>query len=141
MAENEIDIAARRERVFAILADPHQYAEWLVGTDRVRSADPTWPAPGSRLHHSVGVGPATIDDSSEVLECEAPKRLVLRAQLRPVGAFRVELRLRDDGASTHVTMREVAVDGIATIGGPVTDATVTVRNTVSLERLKKLAET
>jgi uncharacterized protein YndB with AHSA1/START domain len=29
MAENELIVAAPRERVFAILADPDRYAEWL----------------------------------------------------------------------------------------------------------------
>lgn len=140
MAENEIDIAVPRDRVWSILADPHLYAEWLLGTDRVRDADPSWPAPGSHLHHSVGAGPATIDDSSEVLECEAPERLVLLAHLGPVGSFRVELLLREGGPGTHVTMHEAVVEGVAKLGGPVTDAAVAGRNKISLDRLKELAE-
>ena len=68
MAENVVVIASPREQVFAILADPRRYAAWLFGTEQVRDADETWPAPGSRLHHSIGAGAATIDDFSEVLD-------------------------------------------------------------------------
>lgn len=140
MAENEIDIAVPRERVFTILADPQSYAEWVVGASRVRDADSTWPAPGSHLHHSVGAEPVTIDDSTEVLECEEPKRLLLLAHIGALGSFRVELLLRDDGDSTHVTMHEVAVEGVSKLAEPVTSVGISVRNTISLGRLKELAE-
>jgi uncharacterized protein YndB with AHSA1/START domain len=140
MAENEMIVAAPRERVFAILADPDRYAEWLVGTARVRDADAAWPAPGARLHYSVGAGAVTLDDSTEVLECDAPERLLLLARLGPLGSFRVELVLRDDGETTHVTMHESAVDGVSKLAEPVTGAIVGVRNAMSLRRLKELAE-
>ena len=140
MAENEIDISAPRERVFAILADPDSYAEWVVGTSRIRDADSTWPAPGSRLHHSVGAKPVTLDDSTEVLECEEPERLVLLAHIGPLGSFRVELALRADGAATHVTMQEEPVSGVSKLGGPATGALIGLRNALSLDRLKELAE-
>lgn len=140
MAENEITIAAPRERVFEILADPGSYAEWVVGAARVRDADSTWPAPGAELHHSVGVEPVTLSDRTEVLECDAPARLVLLAHLGPAGSFRVELVLRDDGGATHVTMREEPVQGLSRLGGPVTGAALALRNAFSLARLKELAE-
>ena len=140
MAENEIVIAAPRDRVFGVLANPESYADWVVGASRVRDADSTWPAPGSRLHHSVGAEPLTIDDSTEVIECVEPERLVLLAHLGALGSFRVELVLRDDGGSTHVTMHEVAVDGLSKLAEPVTSVGVAVRNKISLGRLKELAE-
>ena len=140
MAKNEIDIAVPRERVFAILADPESYAEWVVGASRVRDADSTWPAPGSQLHHSVGAEPVTIDDSTEVIECEVPERLVLLAHLGPLGSFRVELVLRAEGESTHVTMHEVAVEGVSKLAEPLTGVGVAARNKISLGRLKELAE-
>ena len=140
MAENEIEIAAPRERVFEILAQPERYAEWVVGTARVRDADTDWPTPGARLYHSVGAVPVTIDDSTEVVECEPPGRLLLLAHLGPLGSFRVELVLRDDGANTHVTMYETAVEGVSKLAGPVGEAAIGVRNKLSLGRLKELAE-
>ncbi len=141
MAENEIVIGASRERVFAVLADPAQYAEWVVGASRVRDADDAWPAPGSRFHHSTGVGPATIDDMTEVVECAAPGRLALLAHLGPLGTFRVELELEETGVElTHVRMREEPVEGISKAAGPVGDVAGRVRNKLSLARLKTLAE-
>jgi uncharacterized protein YndB with AHSA1/START domain len=140
VAENEILIAAPRDRVFAILADPQRYAEWVVGASRIRDADESWPAPGSRLHHSVGAEPVTLNDSTEVVECRAPERLVLLARLGALGSFRIELVLHDEGAATQVTMREVAVEGFSKLAEPVTGAAVAVRNKVSLGRLKELAE-
>ena len=57
MARNQRDIDAPPERVFAVLADPRCYPEWVVGSKEIRAADPGFPAPGTRFHHTVGVGP------------------------------------------------------------------------------------
>jgi uncharacterized protein YndB with AHSA1/START domain len=56
MPENEVGIDAACERVFAVLADGPRYHEWVMGAADVRAADEEWPAPGSRIHHSTGVG-------------------------------------------------------------------------------------
>jgi uncharacterized protein YndB with AHSA1/START domain len=142
VTENEIQISAPPARVFAVLADPASYADWIVGTKEIRHATGGWPEPGSRIHHSVGAGPLTIDDSTEVLECERPTRLVLLAHLGPLGSFNVELLLRAGGdGSTNVTMLEEPVEGISRFAGPVGDAVGVVRNQWSLARLKELAET
>lgn len=141
MAENAIVIDAPPERVFDVLADPETYAEWVVGTRTVRGADEGWPAPGARLYHSIGAGPVTIDDSTEVVEAQAPSRLVLRAHLGPLGTFHVDLALRDDGrGGTRVTMVEHPIEGVSKLAGPVGDAAGSVRNMLSLRRLKELAE-
>lgn len=141
MTENEILIGVPRERVFAVLADPTSYGEWVVGTRHIRGGDGGWPAVGARIHHSVGAGPVSIDDSTEVLECAAPERLVLLAHLGPLGDFKVVLRLDDvKGDATKVTMLEGPVDGISTLAGPVGDAAGYARNALSLRKLKELAE-
>jgi uncharacterized protein YndB with AHSA1/START domain len=141
MAENEIVVDAPRERVFAVLADPTRYAEWVVGAQRVRDADTTWPQPGARLHHATGAGPLTIDDSTEVVAAEPPAHLALVAHLGPLGSFSVDLRLEEVGpARTRVLMVEEPVEGISKAAGPVGDAAGRVRNKLSLGRLKSLAE-
>ena len=63
-AENEIEIDAPPEGVWEVLANPESFDDWVVGAKDVRDADDAWPAVGSRLHHSSGVGPLTIDDGS-----------------------------------------------------------------------------
>jgi uncharacterized protein YndB with AHSA1/START domain len=141
VAENEIVVDAGRERVWQVLAEPATYAEWVVGASEVRDADAEWPQVGTRLHHSQGAGPLTIDDSTEVVESVPPERLVLLAHLGPVGSFRVELRLEDvDGAHTRIVMVEHPVEGVAKAAGPVGDAAGRIRNKLSLSRLKDLAE-
>ena len=76
-----------------MLADPDSYAYWVVGSKRIRDADASWPAPGSRFHHTVGVGPLTVDDHTESLAADRPRRLVLRANARPLGVAKVEIEL------------------------------------------------
>jgi carbon monoxide dehydrogenase subunit G len=139
MAENEIEIQAPPERVWEVLADPHCFDDWVVGAQNVRDADASWPAVGSKLHHSTGVGPLTVDDETSVEVSERPTRLVLLAQVGAAGAFRVTLELRPAAAGTTLWMHEEAVDGIAD-HVPGTDSAIHVRNEISLERLKGLAE-
>lgn len=141
MAENVIVIDAAREHVFEVLADPVSYAEWVVGAKSVRGADESWPTPRSRLFHSTGAGPLTIDDSTEVVDAERPGRLVLHAHLGPLGAFLVELVLRAESpARTHVTLVEHPIEGVSRLAGPVGDTAGRIRNALSLRRLKELAE-
>ena len=141
MAHNEIEVAASRREVFAVLADAESYAEWVVGAASVTDADTHWPEPGARLRHRTGVGPAAIEDDTEVVASSPPERLVLIAHLGPLGDFRVDLRLEELGpALTRVVMEEEPVAGLSRLAGPVGDAAGRVRNTLSLRRLKELAE-
>ena len=130
------------ERVFAVLADPRSYGDWVVGSDTIRDADPAWPAAGSRFHHRVGVGPLKLDDHTEVLEVDPPSKLVLHARARPLGTAKVSLLLAPHGDATHVTMREEAGDPLSRLAiNPLTDRLVHHRNVESLRRLKRIAET
>jgi uncharacterized protein YndB with AHSA1/START domain len=141
VARNDIVIDAPREQVFGVLADGPRYHHWVMGAANVRDADDTWPAPGSRIHHSTGVGPLTIDDSTEVVECEPPTRLELLAHLGPLGSFRVEFKLDAlAGNRTCVRMEEAPVEGVSKLAGPVGDAVGKLRNMLSLSRLKEIAE-
>jgi uncharacterized protein YndB with AHSA1/START domain len=141
VAENEVVINAPRERVFAVLADGPRYHEWVMGAADVRDADEAWPAPGSRIHHSTGVGPLTIDDSTEVVACDPPQRLELLAHLGRLGSFRVEFKLDAlAGDRTCVTMEEAPVEGVSKLAGPVGDAVGKLRNMLSLRRLREIAE-
>lgn len=134
-----IEMAVPPETVWAVLADPHVYADWVVGANEVRDADETWPQPGSKLHHSTGVGPLTLDDETTVVEAEAPRLLVLRAKLRPVGEFGVTVHLEPCAGGTKVTIEEEAVGGpVSAVPGAGLAADG--RNVFSLRRLKDLAE-
>jgi uncharacterized protein YndB with AHSA1/START domain len=142
VATNHEQISAPPERVFAVLSEPQTYGDWVVGSDSIRDADPAWPATGSRFHHRVGVGPLKLNDHTEVLEVDPPRRLVLHARARPLGTAKVTLLLTAQGGATHVTMREEAGDPLSRLAiNPLTDWLVHHRNIESLRRLKRIAET
>lgn len=58
---------ASPQRVWEVLADGWRYPGWVVGASGMRAVDPEWPAPGARIHHSVGLWPFLIDHA-EVFE-------------------------------------------------------------------------
>jgi uncharacterized protein YndB with AHSA1/START domain len=142
VATTEAQFSVPPQRVFAVLADPKSYADWVVGSHSIRDADPDWPAVGSRFHHRVGVGPLTVKDHTEVLEVDPPHRLVLRARARPLGTAKIELVLEPRDGGTHVTMTEVAGDPLSKLViNPLTDPLVHHRNVESLRRLQRISET
>ena len=101
------------EEVFDVLNDGWSYPLWVVGASRIRDVDAGWPAPRSKLHHSFGVWPLLIDDSTEVLEIEPGKRLVLEARGWPIGKARVEITVEADGLGSSVSISEDASGGPA----------------------------
>ncbi len=141
MARTQRRIAASPERIFEVLDDPQSYGYWVVGSKDVRDADPDWPSPGSRFHHTVGVGPLTVKDHTVVEEIARPRRIQLRAKARPLGTARVTLELAPENGHTRVTMTEDAADSLtAFVFNPLTHLLVRGRNDKSLERLAELAE-
>ncbi len=132
---------ATPDQVWAVLADGWLYATWVVGATRIREVDDSWPEPGARIHHSVGVWPAVVDDTTSVLESEPGSRLVLQARAWPMGEARVELRLTPYEHGTTVEMEETAVRGPGALVPHAAQAPLLkVRNTEALRRLAHLAE-
>ena len=140
MATNRRFIPAPPEAVWRVLADPSSYAHWVVGSKRIRAADPTWPSPGSRFHHTVGFGPFTIDDHTESVADEPPRRLELRAKARPLGPAEVILELEPAGGGTTITITEnpTGVQKPLALFPPL-QWLVKARNRVSLARIEELA--
>jgi hypothetical protein len=129
------------EQVFAVLNDGWMYPLWVVGAARMRDVDAGWPTPGAKLHHSFGVWPLLIDDTTEVLEIEPGKCVVLEARGWPVGKARVEITVEPNGDGSLVSISEDASGGPArlvpeSIRQPVIDF----RNRETLRRLAYLAE-
>jgi hypothetical protein len=103
------DIATTRQRVWDVLADGWTYSGWVVGNSRIRAVDSNWPAPGTRILHSIGTWPAVIDDETMVQRCVPGEELVLLAKVRPAATARITLRLNDlPGGQCRVAMTEVA---------------------------------
>lgn len=129
------------DAVLAVLADGWAYATWVVGASRIRAVDPDWPAPGTRIAHSVGLWPVLLDDVTESLAWDPTGRLELQAHAWPAGEARVVLEVRPDGAGCVVRMTEDAVRGPgARVPRPLRAAALVPRNRESLLRLALLAE-
>lgn len=137
MAVNEIHIDASPEEVFALLADGKRYADWVVGAKYIRSVDPDWPAPGSKFHHTIGVGPIEIKDSTQVRSVDAPSCLVLEARLRPLGRATVKLEVEPADGGSLVRMTEEPIN-LPTIVKRVLDPPILARNAEALRRLRHL---
>lgn len=135
-------IQAVPARVWAVLSDGWLYPSWVVGASRMRDVEESWPAPGSQLHHSVGVWPLLLDDRTEVIGSVPQKELRLRAHGWPAGAAEVLIQLDPVGEdATEVTINEDAVAGPAKlIPRQLRQLGVVPRNREALRRLAFLAE-
>lgn len=137
-----IEVSAPREGVFAVLGDARRYADWVVGTSSVHPADESFPARGSRFGARISVGPVSDDAVTTVLECDEPRRLVLRTRTRRLGAVQIELELGERGEDvTLVTLREHALGNrLVRLTLALGDPLLSARNRRSLRRLQELVE-
>lgn len=143
MSRNAVVIDARPEDVFGVLVDARAYGSWVVGAKRVRAVDGTWPSPGSRFHHTVGAGPAKLDDSSKILEIEENRHLTLEVRFRPLGVGVVDFELDPvrRGRATLLTMDERPERGpVRSVWGTMLDRFTAARNAVALWRLRAIVE-
>ncbi|MGO4489248.1 SRPBCC family protein [Microbacterium sp. 2RAF4] len=141
MATNTRDLGCTTDDVFRVLANGWLYPAWVVGASRMRDVDGTWPAVGAQLHHSVGVWPALLDDTTEVREWDPPRRIVLRARGWPMGEATVTLRARTTPTGCQVRIDEEPVAGpAALIPQFLTAPILRWRNAETLHRLSYLAE-
>lgn len=138
-------LPASPDAVWQVLADGWTYADWVVGTSKIRAVDEAWPAPGSRLQHAVGAWPLLVEDETRVLDADTGRRLLLRARGWPLGEADVDLLLApvgEDGTATRVTLHEtlVAGPGRVVMTNPAGAALLRARNTETLSRLAAIAE-
>ncbi|RKQ88165.1 polyketide cyclase/dehydrase/lipid transport protein [Solirubrobacter pauli] len=140
MAKNQRFMPVPPTAVWSVLADPPAYGYWVVGSKYIRDADDAFPAVGTKLHHTIGVGPLTLSDHTEVLEAEPPRRLKLRAKGRPLGTASVELQLETRDGGTQVTIIEDPDQVWTPLKyNPLLQLATRVRNAESLARLEELA--
>jgi uncharacterized protein YndB with AHSA1/START domain len=135
-------IEASPQQVFDVLADGWLFPSWVVGTSRIRKVDEGWPAVGTRIHHSFGNWPLVIDDTTHVIECVPPRRLVLVARGWPVGEATVTIDIEPEGRDASIVhMREDASRGPGRlVPKPLRQLLLWPRNHETLRRLGFLAE-
>jgi uncharacterized protein YndB with AHSA1/START domain len=130
---------AKPEQVWAVLADPSKYGDWVVGAKEVRFSEGNWPATHARFHHTVGVWPFRLRDETTVLESDRPRRLVLQAKVRPIGLAHIELSLAASPTGTEVTITEgPSAPFVARITRRLFDPAIHIRNSEALRRLEEL---
>ena len=141
MATTSRFIAAPPESVWAELADGWTYSSWVPGTSKIRAVDSTWPAEGSKIHHSVGIWPVVLQDETESMHCEQPHRLTLQARGWPAGQAVVDFALEATAGGTTVTAHETPTHGPgAWINNPLLEAVLHRRVGEMLDRLGRIAE-
>jgi uncharacterized protein YndB with AHSA1/START domain len=126
--------------VWDALADLGGYGYWVPGSKVIRDADPEWPAPGSRFHHTIGLGPIKVSDHTVALDSRPPELLRLRAKGRPLGMATITLELTPRDAGTVVRISET-LDGpyVLLNLSPLVHLATKGRNAESLMRLEELA--
>jgi len=129
------------QAVWDALAEPGGYGYWVVGSKEIRDAEPEWPAPGSKFHHTIGFGPFEVSDHTVSLEAERPGLVRLRAKGRPFGTAQVTLEMTDFDSGTLVRMTENP-DGLTSLlaFNPLIQLLTIGRNAESLMRLEELAQ-
>jgi uncharacterized protein YndB with AHSA1/START domain len=141
MAHVAIEIDAPPDAVWRVLADPAAYAEWAFGTKHVARADVDWPREGTQLEYELGIDPIAVGDRTTVIEARPPRVLVLRAESKRLGAAKIRMEFEGNGGTTRVVMDEAPIAGLMeAVHTRVSDADLTQRNRIALERLKRLVE-
>jgi uncharacterized protein YndB with AHSA1/START domain len=128
------------EAVWDVLADPGSFGYWVVGSRTIRDADADWPRPGSKFHHTVGLGPFEVSDHTVAVDTQRPGLFAMRAKARPAGTASVTLTMTPAGGGTLVRLTE-SPDGVFSLLSlnPLVHVTTRARNAESLMRLEELA--
>jgi len=133
--------AAPPAQVWRVLADGQRYAEWVQGTKHIRHVEPGWPAVGTSIHFTAGIGPLEHKDRTTVRECEVERRLELEVHAWPVGTVRVVLSIEPEADGSRVTLAEHPLRGPAAwLHSALTAVGFRVRNRVQINDLRRLAE-
>jgi uncharacterized protein YndB with AHSA1/START domain len=141
MSRNTRILRCSPEDVFRVLEDGWLFPAWVVGASRMRDVGEDWPRTGSRLHHSFGTWPLLLDDATEVLDYEPPRRLILKARGWPIGEARVTIHVKPHAEGSLVRIQEEAIAGPGRlIPQPLLDIPLQLRNAETLHRLAYLAE-
>jgi hypothetical protein len=129
------------DAVLRVLADGWSYSTWVVGTARIRAVDATWPEPGTRILHSVGLWPALLDDETVVRAWDPERSIELQARGWPAGEARVLVEVVPVAVGCLIRITEDADKGPGTlVPRPVRSAVIRPRNVETLRRLALIAE-
>jgi uncharacterized protein YndB with AHSA1/START domain len=132
----ETTIPTSRERIYAVIADPDTYADWLVGAERIRSVDDEFPRPGTGFDHRVGGPGVTVADRTTSVAADPSRGLALDVHAGPFEA-RVVIELRS--VSDRATCVRLSEEPFGVFRGitPMLRLALGGRNRWSLARLRR----
>ncbi|MFD5721551.1 SRPBCC family protein [Streptomyces sp. NPDC127036] len=129
------------ERVWEVLSDPEQYADWVVGTSDAKPDEGSWPQLGASLRYEIKIGPLTLHNRTIVRRSEPLSVLELEADSGALGTARIAMELRPWGEDTLIILDEHPLRGA---GGFLHNAVVETlqqaRSRAMLSRLARLCE-
>jgi len=129
------------EDVFAVLSNGWLYPVWVVGASRMRDVELAWPSVSAKIHHSVGIWPLLLNDSTSILEWDPPAHVLLKARGWPFGSAHVAIDVKRAGSGCSVMIAEDVVEGPGRlVPHAVRSAAIRARNTETLKRLAYVAE-
>ncbi|MDV7135983.1 SRPBCC family protein [Williamsia muralis] len=135
------ETTASTEDVWRVLADGWSYANWVVGSSRIRAVDANWPQPGSNIAHSVGLWPVLLNDRTESVGMDEGRELRLIARALPFGKAEIILRLHEIPQGCRIEMIEHAANPPwSLMPDQIQHLAVHPRNSEALRRLALLAE-
>jgi carbon monoxide dehydrogenase subunit G len=138
-----VNVLVRRppEQVWEVLADGSAYADWVVGTREIRAVDAGWPALGTAIHYTVGIGPLSFQGSTTVRSAEPNRQLGLEADGGPIGTARIVIELTPWGEDTVVVLDEHPLRGPGyLLHNAFTDAVLLARGRPMVHNLARLVE-
>ncbi|WUT32347.1 SRPBCC family protein [Streptomyces sp. NBC_00691] len=129
------------QSVWAVLADPTLYGEWVVGPSESTPLDQLWPAVGSRLRYTVRLGPWSAEGVTTVRHRQPGEELELEASFKALGTARIFLQLRPWGEETLVVCDEHPLRGLGgSLHNSVTETALQFRHRGMLARLAGVVE-
>ncbi|MFF3504736.1 SRPBCC family protein [Streptomyces sp. NPDC003247] len=127
--------------VWAVLADGHRYADWVVGTSESYPVRGEWPRTGAAIRYEIRLGPLRLTNETVVRRCEEGTCLELEARAGALGTARIAVELRPWGEHCLVIVDEHPLQGA---GGAVhnvaVEALIQLRHRAMLARLARVCE-
>lgn len=129
-------------QVWAVLADPGLFSDWVVGVSDSEPRGGAWPELGAALTYTVSVGPWSGSGRTAVRRAEPPYLLELEADSGPLGTARISIEVRPWGErDSIVVLDEHPLRGSAgALHNVALDALMQLRHRSMLGRLADVVE-
>ncbi|MBY8882231.1 SRPBCC family protein [Actinacidiphila acidipaludis] len=134
-------IKRSRDDVWAVLSDRELYADWVAGTQSSHGGEGDWPAEGSSLEYTIGIGSLSLAGRTTVRQEERPSHLALEVDSGRLGTARIDIEIKPWGENSLVIVDEHPLTGPGGVLHNVAlDAVLQLRHRRMLSRLAEVVE-